>query len=351
MANTVSAIDYLKAPQKHAPAAVCVAFGDEPFLKRRTLLALRKAVLGEGDGEFSLSTYVGREASWRDVAEDLSTRAMFGSKRLVLIEEADEFVTRYRAELEAYVARPQSSSVLVLDVQSWAANTRLYKAVDATGLPIRCTAPEAKSLPSWLVAWAKHAHGIHLALPAAEALVEMIGAELGLLDQELAKLAVSAGPGGKVNADMVGQLAAWRARTTWVMIEAALDGNLPKALVELDRLLLAGENPIGILAQAAVPLRRLAAATRLVVDAEIAGRRISLRSAFEQVGVHRYYLDAAERHLRRLGRQRGQRLYQWLLEADLDLKGASRLAPQTILERLLVRVASPHNMATNTPQG
>ncbi|MCR4412990.1 MAG: DNA polymerase III subunit delta [Thermoguttaceae bacterium] len=350
MANTVSAIDYLMAPRNYPPAAVCVVFGDEDFLKRRTLLALRKAVLGEGDADFSLSTFEGPSAQWRDVEEDLSTRAMFGSKRLVLIEEADEFVTRYRAQLEAYVARPRSTNVLVLDVQSWAANTRLYKAVDAKGLQIRCAAPDTKSLPSWLVGWAKHAHGIDLAQPAAEALAEMIGAELGLLDQELAKLAVSAGPGGKVNADMVGQLAAWRARTTWVMIEAALDGNLPKALVELDRLLLAGESPVGILAQAAAPLRRLAAATRLVVDAESAGRRMSLRSALEQVGVHPYYLPATERQLRRLGRERGQRLYQWLLEADLDLKGASRLAPQTVLERLLVRVASPQHLASGTTQ-
>jgi DNA polymerase-3 subunit delta len=125
------------------------------------------------------------------------------------------------------------------------------------------------------------------------------------------------------------------------MLDAALDGDLPKALAELDRLFLAGENAIAILAQVASSLRRLASATRLVVAGEAAGRRMTLRDALQQVGVNRFYLDKTERQLRRLGRDRGAKLHGWLLEADLDLKGASRLAPQTIIERLLVRISMP----------
>jgi len=45
----------------------------------------------------------------------------------------------------------------------------------------------------WLSAWAKKANKIQLPQAAAEMLIEMIGAELGLLDQGPAKLAVTAG--------------------------------------------------------------------------------------------------------------------------------------------------------------
>jgi DNA polymerase-3 subunit delta len=107
----------------------------------------------------------------------------------------------------------------------------------------------------------------------------------------------------------------------------------------LDRLLLAGETPVGLLAQISSSLRRLAAATRLVLQAESAGRRIDLRSALRDIGVNAYYVEKSERQLRRLGRQRGARLYQWLLDADLDLKGSSTLAPRLVLERLIVKVA------------
>ena len=55
----------------------------------------------------------------------------------------------------------------------------------------------------------------------------------------------------------------WRAKTAWEMIDAALAGNARAALAQLDRLLLAGEHPIGILAQIGSTLRRFAAAVRL----------------------------------------------------------------------------------------
>ena len=130
-------------------------------------------------------------------------------------------------------------------------------------------------------------------------------------------------------------------KTAWDMLDAALDGNVRKALVELDRLLLAGENPVAILGQVAATLRRLAAATRLIIRAEATGQRISLREALGQAGVKAFVLEKTERQLRRLGRRQGDRLYRWLLEADMDLKGNSSLPLRTILERLFVRIAVP----------
>jgi len=342
MPKALHAIDYLADSDRHPPCPVCVVFGNEPFLKRHALARLRRDVLPGDDAEFSLATFDGPKTELGNVLDELATVAMFGGgRRLVVVDDADDFVTRYRPELEDYVARPGSTGVLVLDVKQWASNTRLYKAVAKSGLPIDCNAPAPGSLARWLAHWAKQVHGVRLASPAAELLVEMIGPELGLLDQELAKLALTAGPDGKITVEAVGRsVGSWRAKTTWEMLDAALAGNAREALVQLDRLLLAGENPVGILAQISASLRRLAAATRLVLQAEQAGRRMALGDALEQSGVKRFVLGKAERQLRRLGRHRGARLYRWLADADLDLKGASPMSPELILERLIVRLAA-----------
>jgi DNA polymerase-3 subunit delta len=244
------------------------------------------------------------------------------------------------------VARPKSTGVLVLEVATWQATTKLYKAVAAEGLQIECAAPkdpkkpkDTRLLTQWLTAWAKQAHAVGLEPTAAELLVEMVGSEMGLLDQELAKLAVTAARGQKISAAMVSQMVgSWRAKTVWDMLDAALDGNCAQALTQLDRLLLAGENPIAILGPVSASLRRLAAATRLVLDGEAAHRRVSLREALQQAGVNSYYVGKVEQQLRRLGRVRGDQLYRWLLEADLDLKGDSALPPRTVLERLFIRL-------------
>ena len=346
--KALHAFDYLAQPQKHAPRAVCVVFGDELFLRRQALRAIRRVVLGGDEGEFSLSTFDGSTAELADVLGELATVAMFGpGQRLVVVEGADEFVSRYRAELEDYVSRPTGRGVLVLDVKSFPGNTRLYRAVVAEGLAIDCNCPKAAPVARWLGSWAKQAHQVQLPQGAAEMLVEMIGTELGLLDQELAKLALMTGSGEKITAEMVGRLAGgWRVRTAWEMLDAALAGQAHEAMTQLDRLLAAGESPVGMLAQVSASLRRLAAATRLVRQAEAAGRRITLRAALEGAGVPSFTLRKTEEQLRRLGRQRGGQLYRWLLEADLDLKGASALPPRLILERLILRLAAPAALAT-----
>ncbi len=342
MAKALHAVDYLAQPQKYPAQPVCVVFGDDAFLRRQSLLKLRGAALEGDEADFSLTVFDGTKAELRDVLDELATVAMFGGKRLIVVEDAEDFISRHRAALEDYIARPSRSGVLALETASWPSNTRLFKAVAAAGLAIDCNVPPAAQLARWLGGWCKQAHGVELPLAAAEMIVETIGPELGLIDQELAKLAPMAGSEGKITPEMVGRMVGgWRAKTTWEMLDAALDGQTAAAMLQLDRLLVSGENPIGLLAQVSASLRRLAAATRLILQAEAAGRRIALRQALEEAGIRAFVLQKAERQLRRLGRQRGGQLYQWLLEADLDLKGDSTIPPRHILERLVLRLAAP----------
>jgi DNA polymerase-3 subunit delta len=343
MPGTITAFELLQAPDRHAGAAVAVVFGGEAFLARVSLEALRDVVLGADDGGFSLTRLQGPTADWRSVADELSTAPMFGGRRMVWVEEADDFVTRYRPRLEDYVAAPTPGGMLVLAVKTWPSNTRLYKAVDQSGLAIDCKPPTQGQIVKWLTPWAKRRHGAELAREAAEALLEIIGPELGLIDQKLATLAVLAGKKGTIDAELVREMVGgWRAKTAWEMIDAAAAGDAPSAIVQLDRLLLAGEQPVALLGQMASTLRRFAAATRLVEESERAGRRVSLKDALAQAGVKPFLLAKAESQLRQIGRRRAARLFRQLLEADLAIKGSSS-APgraRLVLEQLIVRLST-----------
>jgi DNA polymerase-3 subunit delta len=343
----LSALDYLAKPDKHPAKPVCAVFGDELFLRRQAMLALRAAVLDGDEGDFSLTTFEGKTAVFRDVHEVLSTVAMFGGGvRLAIVENADEFISRYRPQLEDYTAKPSRTGVLVLDIDTLPSNTRLYKSIAAEGLLIDCGAPSPAKLGKWLGDWAKHHHGIQLAPAAADMLVERIGPELGLLDQELAKLALMTDEAKTVTMELVDKaVGGWRTKTTWEMLDAALDGNVGEAMLQLDRLLASGEQPVGLLGQISASLRRFAAATRLIVQGEAARRRVSLGEALGQAGVRSFVLPKVEKQLRHLGRQRGSQMYHWLLQADLDLKGDSAMPPRVILERLIIRLAAKQPVA------
>jgi len=337
----MNALDWLRETPSEPIPPVAVVYGDEPFLKRLALKRLARHVLGDEDGEFGSSRIEGKVAMWRDIEDELTTVPLFGGgRRMVVVDDADEFVTRNRPTLEDYLDRPARTGVLVLEVQSWPSNTRLYKAVAKQGLPLECVAPTGATLTKWLTAWARETHGARLEAAAAGQRVEIVGPELGLLDQELAKLAAFAGAGNPITAEMVQELVGgWRTKTTWEMLDAALSGDAREALLQLDKLLLSGESPIALVAQMGSSLRRFAAATRAIELAEAEGRRITLRQALEQSGVKSFVLSKSEQQLRQLGRVRAAGLYRALLEIDLGLKGKGALPPRLLLERLVVSMS------------
>src|SRR5208283_1177970 len=103
-----------------------------------------------------------------------------------------------------------------------------------------------------------------------------------------------------------------------------------------------GEVPIAFMGQLGASLRRMAAAVRLLEQAELTGRRGNLRQALEQAGVKPFVLSKAEGQLRRLGRPRAGQLYHWLLDADLALKGTSSSPTRArlLLEEFVVRLSA-----------
>lgn len=360
MSQTLPVLDFLAAKEQPRPAGVCVLFGDEPFLKRLALAAVRRLVVGDGaDVPVTTHDCQERPPEWRDVADELATVSLFGGggPRLVLLEGADAFVSANRQRLEDYVAQPRRSGVLLLEVDEWPSNTRLYKAVEKSGLQIDCRPPQRQSGKSksldegqivrWIVGWGRTQHKVVLASDAAQLLLDLTGPAFGVLDQDLAKLALFVKPGEKVSAEMVQQIVGgWRTKTTWDLVDAAAGGDAGEALVQLDRLLQSGEHPLALVGSISWSLRRYAAATRIFQQAERRGEKMRLGEALSQSGVRDWpqgTLSRAEDRLKQLGRSRAGRLYRWLLELDLSLKGTHSPEDRArwALEQLILRMAKP----------
>jgi DNA polymerase-3 subunit delta len=310
-----------------------VLHGDEAFLKRQVLRAIRQRALGPDADDQAVSLYAGDRAGYAEVFDELDTVPFFEPRRVVVIESADPFVTRFRADLEKKVAGLSATGTLVLDVKAWPANTRLAKLVDAAATVV-CKAPAAFKLPAWCSEWAKSRYRKQLPAPAASLLVDLVGAEMGQLDQELLKLAVFVGdrPGIDV-ADVDKLVGNSRAENTWKIFDAVGAGDVRAALAMLHRLFEQGEEPMRLLGAFSSQLRRLAQAYRLTAQGH------SPAAALEKAGVPPFALRGAEQQMRHLGRRRLERLYDWLLELSMDLRGNSPLPERALFERFLIRLA------------
>jgi DNA polymerase-3 subunit delta len=358
LASTLHAFDFLGAAGSQKAAGIVAVFGDDAFLKRLVLKELREQVVGKSE-DVPVASYDCQERvpEWRDVADELATASLFGGgrPRLVILEHADAFVSANRPALEDYAAKPRATGVLVLEVEEWAANTRLYKALDQSGLQIDCRPPQKQrgkskeidegAIARWIVTWGKSQHGLAMTSDAAQQLLDLTGPTFGLLDQNLAKLAVLVQPGTKVSDEQVQEIVGgWRTKSVWDLVDAAAGGEANEALIQLDRLLHSGEHPLAIVGSLSWSLRRYALATRIFQQAERAGQKIALREAMTQAGFRDWPIGTqakAEKRLMQLGRHRAGQLYRWLLELDLSLKGSHSQDDRArwALEQLILRMA------------
>jgi DNA polymerase-3 subunit delta len=328
----MDSLKFLDHAAKAKPQPVYVLTGEEAFLKRQVLSALRKTVLGDNDDCFGLSTFNGEKAPFAAVHNELSTLPFLAPRRLVVIENADPFVTQERQRLEKYVGEPAATGVLVLDVKSWLANTKLAKLIPENAT-IVCKTHAAHTLPQWCVNWCAHHYGKQLVLPAARLLVDLVGVEMGQLDQELNKLSIYVGDASRIETADVDRLVGdSRAEKTFEIFNLIGSGQMGKALTMLNRLLDQGEEPLKLLGAFSWQLRRLVQAARLQQQ------KMSLDEALEKVGVQAWARRNVEQQLHHYGR-RVDRLYDWLLQTDRNLKGGSPLPPRLVLEQLVVKLA------------
>lgn len=328
------ATEFLKAPQASSTGVIVVLSGGERSLKVDALAALTPLVGGEDSDDSTATKFNGEESDWKTVRDELLTVSMFGDRRVVLVEAADDFVSENRTALEKYLEKPSKKSLLVLDIGSFPKTTKLFKAVDKLGLLIECTELQGAELTRWIQAAVKERFGKQITRDAAMLLPELAGTHLGLLEQELEKLAAYTGERPQIDSEDVRKVVGgWKAETTWVMLDALRDGNLGFALTNLDKLLTSGEHPIKLLGGIAFNFRKLAIAT------ELSRHRMALSAALKQAGVFPYQVSAAESYLRRVGRPHAEQISRWLLETDLNLKGGSRTSDRLLLEQLFLKLS------------
>jgi DNA polymerase-3 subunit delta len=324
----MDSLTFLDRIDRAKPQPVYVLHGDEGFLKRHAEAAIRRLVIGDDAADLALSVYPGDRATFSAVHNDLTTLPFLSARRLVVVQDAEPFVTNERDRLEKYLAAPSAVGVLVLEVKSWPANTRLARALSDAG-SISCKAPPSQRLPEWCQVWAQQRHGKELPAAAARLLVDLVGADMGLLDMELAKLAAYVGDAAAIQAKDVDRLVGnSREENTWKLFDLIGEGRPGAALAHLDRLLVQGEDEHRLLGAFSMKMRQLAQAARL------SALGASLAEALEGANVPPFARRTAEQQLRHLGRRRLDRLFDWLLETDLGFKGGSSLPPRAQLERL-----------------
>jgi DNA polymerase III delta subunit len=172
----------------------------------------------------------GETAPLGDVLDELRSFAMFGGAKVVVVRNADAFITRYREQLEQYISKASAGSALVLRSDTMRKDTRIYKVTAKVGQVFDCNPP--KDITGWVVQRAKSAHKLTVKPDAARVLFDLIGDDLGRLDNELAKLALQTdSPNATVDASSIQRTVAFqREQEIYEMTNALAVGDVKEAV-------------------------------------------------------------------------------------------------------------------------
>ncbi|HZU73973.1 MAG TPA: DNA polymerase III subunit delta [Acidimicrobiales bacterium] len=312
--------------------AVYLVRGDDPSLVSQSLSEVIDSLLPEEERALALEDLSSDEPDVGAVIDACLTPPFLASRRVVVVRE----IGRLRAEevnrLVAYIGQPADTTSLVMGATG-AVPARMVEAVRKVGHVVDASVPSGRGRSQWLTNRLRRAP-VHLDARAANALGEHLGEDLGRLEGILDVLAAAYGQGARVGLEELEDfLGTAGGVAPWELTDAIDAGNVAAALSALARLTGAGQrHPLVVLATLH---RHYAAMLRLdgagvTSDAE-AARLLGMKSNFPA--------GKARAQGARLGRAGIGRAFELLGAADLDLRGATGVGEQTVLEVLVARLA------------
>jgi DNA polymerase-3 subunit delta len=186
--------------------------------------------------------------------------SLTASRRYLLADGVERWRDKQAQAVGEAVGELPPDLTLVL-IARGKAPAKLLRAVKATGGEVHeFQTPKPRDMPRTLVAEAGRL-GFGLDQAAARLLVDRMGANPRRLQQELERLALWAGPDGKVSmADLEAMIADTSEAAVWALSDALLEQDAAKALRIGERLIAQGENVTGLIYGLASRLRKACAA-------------------------------------------------------------------------------------------
>ena len=309
--------------------------GDDESILRSKAHDLIHRLVGDSERSLMVDEFDGEEYEAREVADAAQTMPFLTDKRVVVARNVGRFDANELTPVLRYLDDPLDSTELVLIAGGGRIAKQLTDAVKATGGHLVNTSPpnRAKDRQSWVKVEAEE-RGLRLDAAAAARIADQLGEGTGRLDGLIAVLRSSYGEGVRIGvAEVEPFLGEAGGVPPWELTDAVDAGNTTLALTLLGRTIHGGErHPLQVMAILHGHYSRLARLDGADVRGEL--------DAAEVMGIKPGFpAKKALGNYRRLGGDGVKRAIGLLAQADLDLRGASELDDELVMEVLVARLS------------
>jgi DNA polymerase-3 subunit delta len=285
-------------------------------------------------GDEAVEVLSAETVSGEDVAAALNSLGLFGAGRLIVVQGVEKWKKADAEALAAYLADPVAGTVVALVGDEPGKDDTLGKLVARRGGKVLAyDVPKPKD-PSVWVRGEFARLGAQATDDAARRLVEIAGDDIGLLEQEVEKIATWAG-GEEIGPREVEELAvAVTDVPAWALSDAWGSRDVGQVLAACEAELEKGVEPFMIAVRLAAQVG-LVRAVQALADEGLGAREIAGR-----LKKHEFRCRKALGHAERYSRDELDAAVVRLAELDAALKGASRLSNELELERALLEITA-----------
>lgn len=313
---------------------VVLVEGGDPTLVAEAVAAVVSQLVGEDDRSLAVEDHGGEEIDLAAVADACATPPFLVSRRVVVIRDIGRFSTEDVSPLLAYLEDPLPTTALVLVAGGGAVAAKLAAAVKAKGRVVS-TSVDARRAGDWLHERIRSA-GFRVDREAEDRLQRHLGEDVSRLVPILSVLQSAYGAGAHLGVEEIEPyLGTAGSVTPWAFTDAIDAGDTAEALSHLRRLLEGGErHPLVVLAI----LNRHVQSLMRVDGPSIRTEAQAAEAMGIAEGRSTFPAKKAVRSARQWGSANIAEALGLLADAEVDLKGGSGWAAETVLEVLVARL-------------
>lgn len=333
--NSMTYREAVKQIKKKNIPEVILLYGTEHYFIQQIKDMVIKGILSEDE---NLSTYDLTETSIQEVIADVETYPFFGDRKLVVATNAtflkakpDKLPFEHQLSvLEQYVEHPVDYSILVLiaPYEKIDERKKVSKQLKQRALVAECNPVKEYELTNWIKDLANQLH-ISIADDAFQIFENELSTDLNMIENELKKIALYTGEGGIITKEIAEELISHTINNTGIrLVDAVIEGNLPKAITIYKDLEKMKEEPIALIGLLAFQFRMILRVKLLKQKGYSSGQMQ------KQLGAHPYVIKVALSREAKFSVQRLEAIMNKLAETDAVMK-QGRMEKELAFELLL----------------
>jgi len=317
-----------RALQRNQFHPVYLVVGPEEYFRQQALGALRRSLLKDSVADFDYQEFSGGKNTAEQILQAVNTMPMMSPRRVVVVRSCEDLDASGLESLRSYLDQPNRRSTLILEAQAMDRRTTLYKAFTSSAQVVEAPKLKGHALASWAQERIRKG-GRHIAPEALRRLIDLVGADLQVLQNEIEKLLLYTGNEKSISAAAVdAMIAGSRQHSIFELTDALGRKDRQSALRSLGNLLDSGDEPPRVLSMMARHYRQVLIAKEMLAGGH-SPREIGLAAQIPE-----FLLSDFLRRAKGMDRRTAENLYIRLGAIDRRMKSTGS-DERGLLERLI----------------